>query len=211
MKRKELFILISIFIIALCIRGALLYYSHDDDYFSGIKSGIDTLARNLAQGNGFVVDTDKGFVPFFHSLPGYSFLLAITYKIFGGPNDIFLQIIQIICSSLSVFLIFGIAKKFFSNNIALLSSFLWALWLPEACISVAVLHDAPTVLLTLLAGYLFICAVLDKKQIFFVYSAVIIGFTSYIRSDPILLPVFFGLALWIYKNDWKVATFQSFL
>jgi len=211
MKRKELFILISIFIIALCIRGALLYYSHDDDYFSGIKSGIDTLARNLAQGNGFVVDTDKGFVPFFHSLPGYSFLLAITYKIFGGPNDIFLQIIQIICSSLSVFLIFGIAKKFFSNNIALLSSFLWALWLPEACISVAVLHDAPTVLLTLLAGYLFICAVLDKKQIFFVYSAVIIGFTSYIRSDPILLPVFFGLALWIYKNDWKVALKKTFL
>ena len=211
MKRKELFVLIFIFIIALCVRGALLYYLHDDDYFSGIKSGIDALARNLAQGNGFVVETDKGFMPFFHNLPGYSFLLAVTYKIFGESNDIFLQIIQIICSSLSLFLIFGIARRFFSNNIALLSSFLWALWLPEARISVAVLYDAPTVLLTLLASYLFICAVLDKKQMFFIYSAVIIGLASYFRSDPILLPIFFGLALWIYKKDWKEALKKTFL
>ena len=211
MTRKNLFILIFIFIIALCIRGALLYYLHDDDYFSGIKSGLDELARNLAQGNGFVIESGGKLMPFTQQLPGYSFLLAITYKIFGQANDIFLQIIQVIFSSLSVFLIFGIAKKFFSNNIALLSSFLWALWLPEARISVAALYGAPTVFLTLLASYLFICAVLDKKQIFFVYSAVIIGLTSYIRSDPILLPVFFGLALWIYKNDWKIALKKTFL
>jgi len=211
MKRKELFILVSIFILAITVRGILLYYLHDDDYFSGIKSGLDELAYNLAQGNGFVIESEGRLIPFTQQLPGYSFLLAITYKIFGQANDIFLQIIQVIFSSLSVFLIFGIAKKFFSNNIALLSSFLWAIWLPEARISVAALYGAPTVFLTLLASYLFICAVLDKKQIFFVYSAVIIGFTSYIRSDPILLPVFFGLALWIYKNDWKVALKKTFL
>jgi|GEM_PF-7044904 len=211
MARRELFILISIFILALSLRGILLYYLYNDDYFSGIKSNLDELACNLAQGNGFVVEIDKGLVPFIQQLPAYPFLLAITYKIFGQENDIFLQIIQVIFSSLSVFLIFGIAKRFFSNNIALSSSFLWAIWLPEARISVAALYDAPTVFLVLLASYLFIRAILDNKQIFFVYSAIVVGLASYFRSDPILLPVFFGLALWIYKNDWKMALKKAFL
>jgi len=211
MTKKEIYILLLIFIFALVLRGTLLYYLHNDNYYSGIKSNLDALAHNLAQGNGFVVKTNTGLVSFIQQLPGYPFLLAITYKIFGQENDIFLQIIQIFCSSLSIFLIFGIAKRFFSNRIALLSSFLWIFWLPEARISVAALYDIPTVFLTLLASYLFICAVLDKKPMFFIYSAIVIGFASYIRSDSILLPVFFGLALWVYKEDWKMVFKKTFL
>jgi len=211
MKKRDFIILIFIFILAFCIRGTFLYYLHDADYYLGIKSSLDMLARNLAQGNGFVIETEKGLMPFIQQLPGYPFLLAITYKIFGQSNDIFLQIIQVIFSSLSIFLIFGIAKRFFSNNIALLSSFLWAIWLPEARISVAALYDSWIIFAALLASYLFFRGVFERRINFFVYSSLIIGFGCYIGSQLMLLPIFFGLTLWIYKKDWRMALKKTFL
>ena len=122
MNKKEIIILISIFILALFIRGVMFYYLHNADYFGGIKSSLDTLARNLAQGYGFSAVKGQRIIPFYQQLPGYPFLLAITYKIFGQANDVFLQIIQVILSSLSVFLIFSIAKRIFNQRVAFLSS-----------------------------------------------------------------------------------------
>jgi len=205
MRKKELIILIVIFLIALSLRGIALYRLYNSDYFAGIRSGLDASAHNLFLGNGFSKVTQGKLTPDFQQLPGYSFLLAMTYKIFGHESDIYLQIIQILLSSCSVFIIFGIAKRFFNKNIALVSSFLWAIWLPEIRLSVAVLYDTSAVFLTLLACYLFFKSVVDNKKYFWIYAAIIIGISLYFRSDSLLLPLFLGIGSWIYKRNWKAA------
>jgi len=145
MNKKGLLILIVIFLIALSLRGAALHYLYNSDYFSGIRVGLDDSAHNLFIGNGFAKIVQGKLVPYFQQLPGYPFLLAVTYKIFGHEDDVYLRIIQILLSSLSVLLIFGIAERFFNKNIAFVSAFLWAIWLPEIRLSVAVLYDTSLV------------------------------------------------------------------
>jgi len=205
MNKKDFIILVIIFFIALFLRGAALSYLYNSDFFLGIRVNLDALAHNLFLGNGFIKLIQGELVPYFQQLPGYPFLLAVTYKIFGHEDDLYLRIIQILLSSLSVFLVFGIAKRFFNKIVAFVSAFLWAIWLPEIRLSVAVLYDTSLVFLTLLACYLFFRSIIDNKKYFWIYAAIIIGISLYFRSDSLLLPLFLGLGIWIYKRNWKVA------
>ena len=211
MSKKDIVILLSIFLIAFFVRITLFSYLKNAEYYSGIKSGLIDMAHNLEKGKGFVLETEEGLKPVNQQLPGYPFLIALTFKIFGQEKEIFIQIIQIILSSLGVFLIFGIAKRFFDKKTAFLSSFLWSIWLPEARISIGILYDTIIVFAVLLAFYLFIKGVLENRIRFFILSAITIGFSSYICSQPILLPIFFGLVLWIYKRNWKIAFKRTIL
>lgn len=225
-ERKKL---VLIFLLALCVRFALLGLLHHTYFFSGITVGEGDLAHHLSTGKGFVINKEfvnivasrqnqtqrlwdyedfkrpeeEKLVPYWHSLPGYAGLLAITYRIFGHERYIYLQILQAIADSFLVFFIYWIAAWFFNPGVGLFSALLFALWIPEARLSVAALHDALMTSVLVLAAFFWIKYVATNSKWFALALAAILGLGCFVRSDYIFLPVFFGMALYLYKGDFK--------
>jgi len=225
-KRKKL---VLIFLLALCVRFTLLGLLHHSYFFSGITVREGDLAYHLVTGKGFVINKElvnivasrqnqtqrlwdyedfkrpekEKLVPYWHSLPGYAGLLAVTYKIFGHERYIYLQILQAIADSFLIFFIYWIAAWFFNPGIGLFSALLFAFWIPEARLSIAALHDAPMTLILVLAVFFFMKYLATDSKWFGLAPAVVLGLGSFIRSDYIFLPVFLGIALYLYKRDSK--------
>ncbi|PYT03458.1 MAG: hypothetical protein DMF65_04165, partial [Acidobacteria bacterium] len=85
--------------------------------------------------------------------PGYPFILALVYKIFGD-GDAAAQVLQIVCDSLAAALVLLIAAELLPFGVALVAGALAAL-APQFCWnSVLLLPDTLAVLPVLLAVYL---------------------------------------------------------
>ena len=114
-------ILFAIFFIALIVRAGSVAFFHppltsdDKDY--------DAIARSLSHGDGFALDgKPTAFRP-----PGYPFLLASTYAVFGDSKTP-MRIFQGIADVLSCFLLFSIGKKMFSEKAGLAAAAILALF-----------------------------------------------------------------------------------
>ncbi|MBI4744682.1 MAG: glycosyltransferase family 39 protein [Actinobacteria bacterium] len=216
------YLLVSIFLIALFIRTALLFYTHHDYWGSGgmvLPQG--EMARNIVNGKWFVFNkaqmkimgdaqnkqlrlidvsdfkkpTVERYTPFINDMPGSAALLALTWKIFGQQKYIYLQIIQGIMDALMVFLIFWIGREIFNEKIGLISAFLFALFLPEARLSVSALRDVWASFAAFGSVGLLIKYYKEKNIIYVILIGLIIGFSVYIRPNILFLPLFLALAL----------------
>lgn len=124
--------------------------------------------------------------------PGYPLLIAAVYSIFGETEA--LRIIQIILNSLAPILVFMIALRLFDVRTAVIAGFLVAVAPQFAYHSGIVLPDELSVLPILLAVYFFIWAVRDKQLKMAIFCGVSIGFSCWLRSNALLLPLFFAAA-----------------
>jgi hypothetical protein len=151
---------------------------------------------------GIPTSQDVSLKPEVNRMTGYSVLLAMTYLIFGQQRYIYLQVIQAIVDSLSVFMIFWIAGIIFNRKIGLLSAFLFAIYWPEVRAAVSALHWAWMPFITVLATYLLIRASVDesKKIKIYILIGLIIAVGTYIHALMVLLPVFFGIGIIFNKG-----------
>lgn len=151
---------------------------------------------------GIPTSQDVSLIPEVNRMTGYSVLLAMTYLIFGQQRYIYLQVIQAIVDSLSVFMIFWIAGIIFNRKIGLLSAFLFAIYWPEVRAAVSALHWAWMPFITVLATYLLIRASVDesKKIKIYILIGLIIAVGTYIHALMVLLPVFFGIGIIFNKG-----------
>ena len=191
----------------------------------GIMTPIGEAARNLVEGRGYVIDEqyvasiveliineqklfdiqdvpppeNEQFTPYHGIPPGPSVLLAGTYWAFGEYRYIYLRVIQAIITSFGCLLMFLIGRELFSRRIGLIAAFLYAIYLPIAYLSTWPLHDALMPFITLVSLYFFIKAVQTKAIKFYILSALVIGISCYFQPSTFLLPLFFGLGLFIYN------------
>jgi len=182
------------------------------------------LARNLVAGRGFVIDEEyvnsmlkvareQGYIPdikdvkppehevftnFYLLTPGTSALFAGTFWLFGDYRIIYLRIIQAVIDSFGCIFLFLLCKELFSRRIGLISAFLYAIWLPIAYISTWPHHDALMPFVTLVCFYFFVLAVRKKSVKFYVISGLVAGIGCYFQPTLLLLPVMFGIGLFIY-------------
>lgn len=233
MKKK--LILLVIFIIALVIRLGILNITHHTNFYGGMLANEGDIAHNIATGKGNVINEQfassvgmrqtklnkiidyedvqrpkyEELTPDYHNLPGYSFLLAVTYRIFGHERYIYLELIQAFMDSLLIFVMFFIANQLFGKTIGLLSAFLFAIWIPEARLSVAGIHDAPTLFFVMPSTYFFVKYIKNNKLGWLIICFIFLGVGGYVKSDFILLPVFFGIATYLYFRNFKKAFLVS--
>jgi len=194
-------------------------------------------ARNLVEGRGFVADEnyvgiilglqqgyklidlqdipppeEEHFSPIYQFTPGTSFLLAGTFWVFGEYRYIYLRVIQAIIDSFGCLLIFLIGRELFSKRIGLISAFLYSIWVPIAYLSTWVLHDALMPFITLLSLYFFIVAIRTGGNKFYILSAISVGIGCYFQPTIMLLPLIFGLVLFLHefhRADLKKHVFKA--
>jgi 4-amino-4-deoxy-L-arabinose transferase-like glycosyltransferase len=221
-----------IFLLAVCVRVGLIIIGPDvaRNFVMGVP--MADAARNLVEGRGYVTDREyvtsiisrierenrlidiqdvtpppvEHFTTYYYFPPGTTVMLAGTYLIFGQYRYIYLRYIQAIIDSFGCLLIFFVGREVFGRRVGLISAFLYAVWLPIAYLSTWPIHDALMPFITLLALYLFILGVRRKSAAFYVLSGLAIGIGCYFQPSILLLPVMFGIGLFIYnlrRQDFK--------
>lgn len=134
-KKKKYFF--AILCIGLILRILTLFYfgfglSNQDLYEYG------QIANNIIAGNGF---SRYGIEPTCVMAPIYPYFLASFYFLFGETNTSYsiIQIFQVIIGLFTILPLFYISKKIFSENIALISIFIFAIF-PDFLYSPYALH-----------------------------------------------------------------------
>jgi 4-amino-4-deoxy-L-arabinose transferase-like glycosyltransferase len=126
--------------------------------------------------------------------PGYPFVLALVYKIFG-ESDAAAQIFQIVCDSLAAALVLLIAAEFLPLGAAVLAGALAAL-APQLCWnSVLLLPDTLAVLPVLLAVLLLLRAEGGHALTKVFAAGALVGLSCWLRANALLLAPFVLLAV----------------
>src|SRR5690349_5267718 len=127
-----------IFVVALVLRVVLIFfghtykfYDHNHNFSFGWEMG--SIGRSIAEGDGFSSPFGETTGPTAWEPPLYPFLIAGVFKIFGVyslTSAVVLLAINSIFSALTCIPIFWIARRCFSERVALWTCWLWALLPP---------------------------------------------------------------------------------
>jgi 4-amino-4-deoxy-L-arabinose transferase-like glycosyltransferase len=150
----------------------------------------ERVAAGLASDHGY----SSGETPTAYRPPGYPLLLATIYRFFGRSLTA-AQFANVLLGTLTVYLTYMLARRVFSENIALVASVMVALFpsLILYCGLTASENLVTPLLLLALAAYL--CALQAQKAAYLVFSGIALGLATLTRPMMLLLPV----ALWIYS------------
>ena len=123
-ERKTLFF---IFIISLVIRLLYIYFI-PTTLFSD-QWGYDALAVGVSEGRGYgpIAFVSSACMDYSFMPPGYSFFLAIIYRIFGH-NILIAKIFQAFIGSFTCIIIYFIGKNIFDKKIGILSALVAAFY-----------------------------------------------------------------------------------
>gem|GEM_PF-1632571 len=149
----------------------------------------DDWAKEISRG--IVLRT---YVPL-HS-PGYPFFLALIYKFLPSPY-ISARIFQAFISTLTVLLVFLIARKIFDPSSALVSAFLASFFWTPVYFQTRLLPTTLQIFFILLSIWIFLR--LEKKPII---SALLSGFSLSVAGIfwPLSISIFPAFILWMYIN-----------
>jgi len=217
-----------IFLIAFFIRMGLLIRHHHTEYLSGLTQGL--LARNIVMGRGFVTGEkeskflsqktsqekklidikdvpfykDDVLEPWIYDMPGHGILTALIWKITGDFRYIYVQILQILIDALMIFLIFFIGKELFGEKVGILFSVLYAVYLPQAFLSIFPLRDCwPT-----FVSIIFVFSVIKYKWC--ILAGITLGIGVYMRPNLLLFGIFVSFFSYFYLRD-KIRTVKLLL
>lgn len=195
-------VLVFILIISIFIRLAILAM------FSNIEPAVDMLAYyshavGLSRGNGYVsyVISEDGAYEFDKDDPtayrpvGYVAFLALIMKIFGSENIIFIQLTQILLSTLIVLLAYRIAYLLSQDTLsATLAATIMAIYPNQIAYSIVILTETLALFLLMLSVYVFLIG--QNGFRYSILCGVLVGISVFVKPQFILLPgVFFLLRL----------------
>ncbi|MCP4703314.1 MAG: glycosyltransferase family 39 protein, partial [candidate division Zixibacteria bacterium] len=121
--------------------------------------------------------------------PGYGFLLAMIFKLFGFTSWPIL-ILQVLASSFGCVYIYKICQILLDNRkISLIASFLAVTSLTSISLSAAILSDTVFFFLLVLAIYYFLIASRNGGWKYFIISGIILGISTLLRSVGLFFPI----------------------
>jgi 4-amino-4-deoxy-L-arabinose transferase-like glycosyltransferase len=187
-RPSPLLLFVLLFLLALGVR-LLTWQDNSRDIWkvqTSVVHGYWDSARQLASGDfkTFVSDINH-----FGHPPGYSILLAAIFKT-GGESTAAIHVVQILCDSLAIVLLFVIALELLPGSAALIAGVLAAISPQFAYFSVLLLPDSLVVLPILLAIYFVIRGRRDPRLLNFAIAGACIGLSCWFRANGLLLPVF---------------------
>jgi len=174
----------------------------NDDDVRYIRSAVTLLNKGMLTYHN--VNTPTVFI-----MPGITFTLAFFIKLFGvlGGVSAF-RVFQVVLQSVSILIIFYIARELFNSNVAIIACIIDALYLPEISTSGLILTEGIFKFLLLLLVLISILALKTKKIKFYIVGGLIWGLACLFRPTVLLFPAVF-LFMWI-KNRYSVKDIIKF-
>ncbi|MBU1136277.1 MAG: glycosyltransferase family 39 protein [Nanoarchaeota archaeon] len=137
----------------------------------------------------------------------------ISIFMFFGLGEVSTRIFILLCSTVSIPLLYGIGKLFFSKRVALISAFILATFWTFNFYSYRILVDVPVTMLWLATIYFFFDAYFkDKSWKHFILPGIFLGLSFLMKQSSVILVLVLGFYLLttekfkIFK-DKKIITF----
>lgn len=143
-------------------------------------------------------------------MPGMSFLLALFVLVFGKFSGLIaFRIFQVLLQTISLILIFHIAKKVFSRKVAVLAVFLDALYMPEIWVTNLILTEVTFKFLLLCLIYLTGQAIHKRRASAYVWVGLAWSIATLFRPTIALYACILPPLWWYSKYSLKEATKYS--
>lgn len=125
--------------------------------------------------------------------PGYPLLMAPVFAVFGENLDLF-RVLQILLCSLAPIIIFFITFELFDRTTAIVAASLAALSPQASYYAGILLPDGLCVVPILAAVYFFTRATKNPRLLFAAATGILLAASCWLRSNAMLMPLFFLLA-----------------
>lgn len=197
-----------LFIIALALRLGFVLFYEQYPLFLGDDAGYDSVALNLANGRGFVqqtVDPLTGavFEPVIAFGPTYPTFLALIYLLFGH-SVMAVRVTQALLGTVSVIIVFRVARTAFDERVALLAGALTAIH-PALIIysGMLLMETLFAFLLTLSVGAMIVAA-RSHSPYAWLRAGIVLGLTVLLREEALaIILLFFGAVMWYGEKHHK--------
>ncbi|MFH1335025.1 MAG: glycosyltransferase family 39 protein [Candidatus Zixiibacteriota bacterium] len=199
--KKEVLIIIGIFILAFAIRFIYLLEMRSSPLFDTPTMDAeyhDQWAQSILKGEDFT-----GGV--FFRAPLYSYFLAAVYKLFGH-NYFTIRLIQFILGSLSCILVYLLGRKVFNKRVAIIAGVMASLYGVLIYYEGELLLPVLEVFLNLL--FLFACIKAREKTSYKLWflSGLLLGLSALVRPNILLVGA--ALFLWILLKSTSQSKIQ---
>ena len=148
---------------------------------------------NLAYALNAIAHSNGDFTQPPHRGIGWSMFLSIFFSLIDSDNFLdysnLARIVSIGVATSSIFLIYGVARKFFDERYSLVTSCLFA-FLPHLNYNSTMGLSEPIFILTILGSFYFI---LNNKLKFVTISLVLVGFAYWIRLNGLIIFIVISL------------------
>ena len=135
--------------------------------------------------------------------PGYPLFIAAIYSLFGENES--LRMIQILLNSLASIMVFFLTRRLFSQPTAIVAGLLTAMAPQFAYHSAIILPDELSALPIVLGLYFLVRAWQEKQLAMVVIAGASLGLSCWLRSNALLLPLFFAAAaLIVFPKGWRL-------
>ncbi len=132
------------------------YGSHDTRISIGDDYRYNEIAVNMVEGKGFpVIFEDEPHQYDFRRPPGYLLILAAVYKI-CGYDVIFALLMHVVFSCFALIYFYRIARHYFSEAAARISTFLWAIYPAAVMWNLALYRESVSTFFVMFAVWRFI-------------------------------------------------------
>ncbi len=189
----------------------ITYYQFYDPYRHPrdptFVDGSEAIAQNLVQGKGY--RDPQAEYPTARRSPAYPLFLGFIYWIFGISQKTAL-FFQSVFDTLTCLVIYYIALNLFScRYTALLSSLIWAIYLPGVLFVIKFYSEPLFTLLLSLFIFFSLKSLKSPRTINFIWAGVLLGLTSLCRPVTQLFFVFAFLYYLIYFRNQKRKAFYA--
>ena len=158
-----------------------------------VDFSIPVNSDNLAYTLNAIAHSNGDFTQPPHRGIGWSMFLSIFFSFIDSDNFLdysnLSRIVSISVATSSIFLIYGVARKFFDERYSLVTSCLFA-FLPHLNHNSIMGLSEPIFILTILASFYFI---LNNKLKFVTISLVLVGFAYWIRLNGLIIFIVISL------------------
>lgn len=199
------------------------------------------IARNILNGNGFSINQDyastvlntwrsrhqlvdfedippperETLQPEFLDEPGYSMLLAATWKLFGSKRWIYVRILQVLLDCVMVYLVYLIGRRAWNERTGLIAAGLYAVFIPQIELAVRPHRDAWVTFAYIVSVYILLKMLENehrKKDLQAVVGlALILAATAWMRSTIVAYVGVCALAFFLLRPFRKALLLSAVL
>ena len=135
-------------------------------------------------------------------MPGLTTVLAAFVRLFGTYPLLPFKIFQSLLGAMSLYILFLISRKFFTEKASLFSVFLAAIYFPNIYATNLILTEQIFSFLFILLVLITYHGVTEKRMIYYILGGITLGLLALFRPTILLFPIVV-LALWII-NKYKM-------